>query len=102
MLHFLFTDPATGEGQAFYDMMRDFVRRHHNRSATTDDFRAVANEHFSRSAIGKKYKLKDLNWFFRQWVYEAHLPSYRLEYQLEKQPDGSWIVKGTVYQDKWP
>ena len=66
MLHFLFTDPGTGKDKAFYDMMRDFVRRHHNRPATTDSFRAVANEHFSRSVIGKKYRLKDLNWFFRQ------------------------------------
>ena len=102
MLHFLFTDPTTGKDKAFYDMMSDFVRRHHNGLASTDDFRAVANEHFARSVIGKKFKLKDLNWFFRQWVYEAHLPSYRLEYQLESQSGGSWLVKAAVYQDKAP
>ena len=102
MLHFLFTDPTTGKDKAFYDMMRDFVRRHHNGLASTDDFRAVANEHFARAVIGKKFKLKDLNWFFRQWVYEAHLPSYRLEYQLESQSGGSWLVKAAIYQDQAP
>ncbi len=102
MLHFLFTDPATGDGQPFFDMMSDFVRRHENGWATTDSFREVANEHFARSPIARKYGLKDLNWFFRQWVYQAHLPSYRLQYQLEGQPDGSVVVKGTVYQDNAP
>ncbi len=102
MLHFLFTDPATGEGQPFFDMMSDFVRRHENGWATTDSFREVANEHFARSPIGRKYGLKDLNWFFLQWVYQSHLPSYRLEYQVESQPDGSALVKGTVYQDNAP
>jgi aminopeptidase N len=27
MLHFLFTDPQTGDGKAFFDLMSDFVRR---------------------------------------------------------------------------
>jgi hypothetical protein len=105
MLNFLLTDPSTGEGTAFFDMMKDFVERHRDGAASTDDFRIVANEHFARSPIAKRYGAKDLNWFFNQWVYSAEFPSYGIKYRIEPQPDGSAIVSGTVTQEnageKW-
>jgi aminopeptidase N len=102
MLHFLFSDPGSGADQAFFDMMKDFVERHRNNAASTDDFRRVANEHFARSPLGKKYKMTDLNWFFRQWVYNTELPSYKLEYSIQDQPDGSVVVSGNVLQEGVP
>lgn len=102
MLHFLFTDPSTGDGQPFFEMMKDFVERHRNSSATTESFMQVASEHFVRTPIAKKYGVKDLTWFFRQWVYQTHLPAYRMEYQTQQQPDGSVAVQGVVYQDNAP
>lgn len=102
MLHFLFTDPVTGKDQPFFDMMTDFVNRYRNKSASSDDFRVVANEHFAKTAIAQKYQLKDLNWFFSQWVYQTAFPSYRLEYQIKDQPDGSVMLTGTVFQDNTP
>lgn len=101
MLHFLFSDPGTGNGQPFWDMMQDFVRRHRDGWATTESFRLVANEHFTRTPIARKYGLKDLDWFFSQWVHQAHLPSYRLAYKLD-QADGSVVLKGTLYQENAP
>jgi aminopeptidase N len=102
MLHFLFTDPQTGNGQPFFDMMSDFVRAHRDGWASTEDFIRVANSHFSSTPIAKKYHMTDLNWFFREWVYQAHLPTYRLEYRLEPQANGSSVLRGTVYQDNAP
>jgi hypothetical protein len=102
MVHFLFTDPDTGNGKPFLDMMGDFVKRHQGGWATTESFLQVANEHFVKTPIARKYNLKDLNWFFHQWVYQAELPDYRLEYRLENQPDGSVILRGDVYQDNVP
>lgn len=102
MLHFLLSDPGSGNDKAFFDMMKDFVSRYRNRTASTDDFRLVANEHFARSPIGKKYNLTDLNWFFRQWVYQTDLPAYRLEYTIQTAPDGTTMVDGNVFQDKVP
>ncbi len=99
MLHFLFTNPANGDGQAFFDMMRDFVTRHQGQLATSDTFRAVANEHFVKTPIAKKYNLQNLDWFFVQWVYQDHLPSYRLAYAVEDRPDGSVVLDCTIYQD---
>ncbi len=102
MLHFLFTNPANGDGQPFFDMMSDFVNRFRNKSASSDDFRAVANEHFVRTPLARKYQLKDLDWFFSQWVHQTTFPSYRLEYQLNDQADGSVMLTGTLFQDNTP
>ncbi len=101
MLHFLFSDPATGDDAAFFKMMGDFVKRHENGWATTDTFRAVANEHFVKTPIARKYQMTDLNWFFRQWVYEAHHPTYRMEYQVDSAVDGV-TVSGVIYQENVP
>jgi hypothetical protein len=102
MIHFLMTNPTTGDGQAFFNMMKDFVERHRNKVASTDDFRKVANEHFANTPIAKQYRLTDLNWFFRQWVHQTELPAYRLEYKVENQPDGSVLLSGNVIQENVP
>ena len=105
MIQFLLSDPSTGDDKLFYGMMKDFVNRHRNNTATTEDFLTVASSHFARSPIAKKYKLTDLNWFFRQWVYETGLPTYSIEYSTEATADGSTLVSGNVFQtgvdDKW-
>jgi aminopeptidase N len=62
----------------------------------------VASEHFAKTALAQKYGLKNLDWFFSQWVYQAHFPSYRLEYTLEPLPDGKCKLRGTVYQRDLP
>ncbi|MDT7605241.1 MAG: hypothetical protein QOF61_3238 [Acidobacteriota bacterium] len=102
MLHFLMSNPANGDDHAFFAMMTDFVNRHRDNFASTDDFRAVANEHFAKTPIAQKYGLQDLNWFFNQWVYQSGLPSYQLEYQLQDQPDGSVLLTGNVTQENVP
>ena len=102
MLHFLFTDPQTGDGKPFFDMMADFVRQHANGAASTDEFFAVVNAHVGQTALARRFGYKDLNWFYRQWVLEAYLPSYRANYELEDQPDGSVLLKGTLQQEGVP
>ncbi|HKY26848.1 MAG TPA: M1 family aminopeptidase [Pyrinomonadaceae bacterium] len=102
MLHFLLTDPSSGDDRRFFDMMTDFVGRYRDRAASTDDFRGVANEHFAKSPIGIKYKLDNLDWFFRQWVLNADMPSYEFEYSLQDQPDGKVLLTGTVTQKHVP
>jgi hypothetical protein len=102
MLHFLLTDPSTGQGDGFYEMMADFVNRYRDNFASTDDFRKVANEHFAKSPIGQRYHLNNLDWFFKQWVYRTELPSYQMDYQIEAQPDGKFLLSGTITQQNAP
>lgn len=102
MLDFLFSDPSSEDDRAFFDMMRDFVSRYANREASTENFIAAANEHFLNTPIARSYGLKDLNWFFREWVYQAVLPSYKFSYWTERQPDGSALIHGTLEQSQAP
>jgi hypothetical protein len=102
MLHFLFTDQTSMNDKPFFEMMTEFVNKHAGGAASTEDFIAAANERFTNTPTAKKYHLTDLNWFFQQWVYSAGFPSYRLEYQLQSQPDGSAMLTGTLYQEDLP
>jgi hypothetical protein len=98
MLHFLMSDPSTGQGQPFFDMMTDFVERHRNQTASTDDFRKVVNEHFAKTPIAKKYGMTNLNWLFRQFVYQSEFPSYEMQYKVTQTPDGKALLSGTITQ----
>ena len=98
MLHFLFTDPQTGDGTPFFTAMRDFVTRYKGKTASTDQFFGVLNEHLQDTPIAKKYGYKDLNWFYRQWVTESTLPSYELSYHLEPAAGGGVILEGQLTQ----
>ena len=104
MLHFLFTHPGTGDDSAFYAMMRDFTARYAGRAASTEDFFAVASEHFRKSPLGIKYHMQNLDWFYNQWVLQAVIPSYRLEYSIQQQPNGV-LLNGMLKQigapDDW-
>ncbi|PYS69421.1 MAG: hypothetical protein DMF69_17075, partial [Acidobacteria bacterium] len=102
MLHYMLSDPGGGSGQPFFDMMTDFVNRYRNKTASTDDFRLVANEHFARTPIAQKYGMKDLNWLFNEMVYQTALPSYEMQYQIADQPDGKFLVSGTIVQQNTP
>jgi hypothetical protein len=93
---------GNGKGDAFFEMMTDFVKQYQNKAASTDDFRLIANDHFAKSPIGQRYHLDNLDWFFRQWVYRTELPSYQMEYQVQEQPDGKFLLSGTVKQDDVP
>jgi aminopeptidase N len=99
MLHFLMSDPSNMNDAAFVAMMKDFVEKHRNGAATTEDFRQVASRHFAGTPTARKFGLRDLDWFFRQWVYGTHLPTYTLEYELKPNADGSVNLAGVVKQD---
>ena len=96
MLHFLFTDPATGSGQPFFDFMTDFVNRYRDKAASTEQFFQVANEHVINTPLSRKYGYKDLNWFYWQWATQTYLPSYELTYHVENDPAGGVLLKGDV------
>jgi hypothetical protein len=53
--------------------------------------------HSARTPIAQKFGMKDLNWFFSQWIWQTVLPSYRLEYSIKDAPDGGALLQGTVF-----
>jgi hypothetical protein len=72
--------------KAFIDMMHDFVESHRDVSASTEDFKEVAEKH-----ITKQMDLEHnghLDWFFDEWVYGTDVPRYKFSYQLAPAADG--------------
>jgi len=102
MLHFLFSDPASGDDRPFYQLMKEFVQKNRNGWASTESFMALASHRFAETPIARKYGLVDLDWFLSQWIYETGMPSYRLEYDWQARPEGGVLLTGTVYQDGVP
>jgi hypothetical protein len=43
-------------------------------------------------------KTKRMDWFFRSWVYNNEIPSYRFEYSFTPAENGQTIFKGKVTQ----
>ncbi len=101
MLNFLFTDPQTGDGKPFFDLMRDFVQRYKGSTATTEQFFAMANDRVKDTPLAKKYGYRDVNWFYRQWVTQSYLPSYELSYNIDSD-GGSVVLKGELSQSGLP
>jgi aminopeptidase N len=66
MLRTMMLDLDTMDDARFEALMRDFYRTYAGSSATTDDFRRVAERH-----IGQ-----DLGWFFDEWVYGTGVPTF--------------------------
>lgn len=102
MMHFLFTDPQSGNGKQFFDLMSDFVQRHKDGAATTEQFFALANERVKNTSLAQKYGYTDLNWFYRQWVTQTYLPSYELSYHIEADSGSGVVLKGELAQMGFP
>ena len=66
MLRSIMNDRKTGD-QPFIVMMRDFVKTHFNKNASTESFKKVVEKHMTKrmdlDGNGK------MDWFFDQWVY---------------------------------
>jgi aminopeptidase N len=92
MLRMLMYDFKAGNDDAFRAMMQDFVTTYRGRSATTEDFRRVVEEHMGG----------DLGWFFDQWVHGTAIPTYRYAWRTERGPDDQTIVKLRVRQSVKP
>ncbi len=102
MLHYIFTDPSGKDDSLFYEMMQDFANQFAFKAASTDDFQRIANKHFPKTALAQMLGLKDLNWFFTQWLYEAVLPQYRMEYSVESAEGGQYVINGKIIQENAP
>jgi hypothetical protein len=101
MLHFLFIDHSLKDKKdlPFFNMLAEFVKRYQGKAASTEDFVQVAGEQFAKTPLAQRFGLRDLDWFFRQWVLEAKYPSYRLEYGIENGAGGQSTMTLSVIQE---
>ncbi len=92
MLRNLMLDLDTMKEDRFNGLMREFFQAHRGGEASTEDFRAQAEQHAGQ----------DLGWFFDQWVYGADLPSYRFAWKGARASDSTWTVRCRVEQSGVP
>ncbi|MCP5049741.1 MAG: M1 family metallopeptidase [bacterium] len=85
---------ASGNDQLFCSILRDFLRNHRGKDASTQDFRRI---------IETRTK-QDWSWFFNQWVHGTSIPTYTWSYRNSKGPNGSgkYEVTVTVKQSNVP
>ena len=98
-LRCLMYDPKEGD-KPFIDMMHEFVERHLNGTASTEDFQRIAEKHI-RPNMNLKGDGK-LDWFFNEWVYGTALPRYKFDYTVTAEPDGKWLVHANLTQSEVP
>ena len=94
MLRMMLADIATGDDTRFREMMRRFVRDHHEAPASTRSFEAAVERAFSAP----------MDWFFDQWVYGVDVPTYRPDLEVSRVADQQppWLLHGTVRQEDVP
>jgi hypothetical protein len=98
MLRQLMRDSKDGD-RPFIAMMQDFVQQHRDRSASTESFQRVVEQH-----ITPQMNLRGdgkMDWFFQEWVYGTAIPKYKLDYTLSEE-NGKTMLKGTITQSDVP
>jgi aminopeptidase N len=85
MIRMLMRDDKTGD-QDFSDMLKDYVKTHLYKNATSESFLAVVAKHMkpAMDADGSH----NMNWFRKEWIYGTDLPKYRLDYSLKASGGG--------------
>jgi hypothetical protein len=95
MVRMMMWDRKTGE-QNFKATMQDFARTYANRTATTEDFKAMVEKHMSPEMNLEGNGRMD--WFFNEYVYGTALPSYKFEYTFDTGADGDVVFGFKVTQ----
>ena len=95
MLRNMMWDTSTHDDK-FIAMMKDFVKSHEMRNATTESFKSIVEKHMTPAMDLEGNHRMD--WFFREWVYGTEIPRYRLEYAFAPGDKGQTILKGKLTQ----
>jgi hypothetical protein len=86
MIRMLMWSRQDGDAK-FIEMMKDFAATYRLKSATTEDFKAMAEKHMTpQMDLDGNHRL---DWFFNEYVYGTDLPTYHFESQWTPQGDGT-------------
>ena len=95
MVRMMMWDRKTGD-QNFKATMQDFVKTYTDKSATTEDFKAMIEKHMTPEMdLASNHKM---DWFFDEYVYGMSLPTYKLDYSFDKNGDGDVVFVFKVTQ----
>lgn len=78
MLRMMMRDFRKNNDDRFFAMLKDYIRTYTWKNANTEGFRSIVEKH-----IGT-----DMKWFFDQWVYGTHIPTYKFKWKTEPGQEG--------------
>jgi hypothetical protein len=79
---------------AFKEMMQDYCKTFDNKTASTEDFKAIVEKHMTHGMdLDGNHKME---WFFNQYVYGMGEPQYTFHSTAEATADGKTHIKGEI------
>lgn len=86
MVRMMMWDPKTGD-ERFKAMMKEFVKTHTQKPASTEDFKAMLEKHMLPGMNLEGNQRMD--WFFNQYVYGTGLPKYTFAQSIQSGAEGT-------------
>lgn len=72
----------TGSDDAFWKVIKDYVREYNGKAPSTADFRKVLERNTNA----------EWGWFFDSWIYGADIPSYTWRYDTKPADGGAYTI----------
>jgi len=95
MIRMMMWNSKSGDDQ-FRSLMKDFVSTYANRTASTEDFKAMVEKHMTPDMdVDGNHRM---DWFFNEYVYGTQLPTYHFEQSLSRDGNGVVMLKMKVSQ----
>ncbi|MBK7142218.1 MAG: hypothetical protein IPH75_09075 [bacterium] len=92
MLRNLMVDFETMNEDRFRDLMRDWYTTYKGKKATTREFQTMVEKHMGT----------DMGWFFRQWVYNNYIPTYKFKQSIAPDSADGFTVTLNISQSEVP
>ncbi len=101
MIRQMMMDPRNPDpDRAFKETMQDYCRTFENKSASTEDFKAIVEKHMTPGMdLDGNHKM---DWFFNQYVYGTGIPQYTLHVSLTPTANGKTSVSGELLRSGVP
>jgi hypothetical protein len=101
MLRMMFWDPNKEDpDEVFKAVLQDFATTFANRTASTEDFKAIVEKHMTPEMDMEHGR--NMDWFFRQYVYGTGIPQYKFSCEKLGGEAGQWRLKCKIIRTGVP
>jgi aminopeptidase N len=101
MIRMQLMDPRNPDPEhIFKETMQDYCKTYENKTASTEDFKAIVEKHMTKAMDLDGNQRMD--WFFNQYVYGTGMPQYSLHTTLTPTADGKTTVSSQLVRSGVP
>ncbi len=96
MIRFMMRQRQGDPDARFKAMMHEFTKTYANRSASTEDFKAIVEKYMTPEMdIDQNHKM---DWFFDEFVYGTTYPTYKFEHSFSNDANGDVVLNFKLTQ----